>query len=110
MQKARLLSDRRSQTVRIPHEYQFKGNDVYIQKFGDAEILFPVDKEWEAFLYGLYGFSVTIQPPLLNGTNPPPEWGLGGLLPPGEGVAEDRAPGHRPDVRAGARGNLPPTE
>jgi hypothetical protein len=26
----------------------------------------------------------------MNRIDPPPEWGLGGLLPPGEGVAEDR--------------------
>ncbi|MDR3138682.1 MAG: type II toxin-antitoxin system VapB family antitoxin, partial [Treponema sp.] len=47
MQTARLFINGRSQAVRLPKEYQFKGNDVYIQKVGDAVILFPVDKQWE---------------------------------------------------------------
>jgi antitoxin VapB len=57
MQTARLFIDGRSQAVRLPKEYQFKGNDVYIQKIRDAVILFPMDKEWETFLYGLNNFS-----------------------------------------------------
>jgi antitoxin VapB len=57
MQTARLFINGRSQAVRIPKEYQFKGDDVYIQKIGEAVILFPVDKEWETFLYGLNNFS-----------------------------------------------------
>jgi antitoxin VapB len=57
MQTARLFINGRSQAVRLPKEYRFKGDDVYIQKIGDAVILFPVDKEWETFLYGLHNFS-----------------------------------------------------
>jgi antitoxin VapB len=57
MRTARLFSNGRSQAVRLPKEFQFKGDDVYIQKIGDAVILFPVDKEWETFLYGLHNFS-----------------------------------------------------
>jgi antitoxin VapB len=30
---------------------------VYIQKIGDAVIIFPMDKEWETFLHGLHDFS-----------------------------------------------------
>jgi antitoxin VapB len=57
MQTARLFINGRSQAVRLPKECQFKGNDVYIQKIGDAVILFPVDKQWETFLHGLNSFS-----------------------------------------------------
>ncbi|MDR1972104.1 MAG: antitoxin [Treponema sp.] len=57
MQTARLFINGRSQAVRLPKEYQFKGDDVYIQKVGDAVILFPIDKEWEIFLHGLHNFS-----------------------------------------------------
>jgi antitoxin VapB len=57
MQTARLFSNGRSQAVRLPKEYQFNGKDVYIQKVGDAVILFPVDKQWETFLHGLNNFS-----------------------------------------------------
>ncbi|GHT48349.1 hypothetical protein FACS1894102_1180 [Spirochaetia bacterium] len=52
MQTARLFVNGRSQAVRLPKEYQFQGADVYIQKVGEAVILFPVDKEWETFLHG----------------------------------------------------------
>ena len=57
MQTARLFLNGRSQAVRLPKEYQFKGENVYIQKLGEAVILFPVDKEWEVFLHGLNSFS-----------------------------------------------------
>jgi antitoxin VapB len=57
MQTTRLIINGRSQAVRLPKEYQFEGEDVYIQKVGDAVILFPVDKEWETFLHGLNSFS-----------------------------------------------------
>jgi antitoxin VapB len=57
MQTARLFINGRSQAVRLPKEYRFKGDDVYIQKVGDAVILFPADKQWETFLHGLNSFS-----------------------------------------------------
>ncbi|MFP3041819.1 type II toxin-antitoxin system VapB family antitoxin [Treponema primitia] len=57
MQTARLFINGRSQAVRLPKEYQFKGENVYIQKVGDAIILVPVDKDWETFLHGLNNFS-----------------------------------------------------
>ena len=57
MQTARLFLNGRSQAVRLPKEYQFNGENVYIQKVGDALILFPVDKEWEVFMHGLNNFS-----------------------------------------------------
>jgi antitoxin VapB len=57
MQTAKLFINGRSQAVRLPREFQFKGNDVYIQKVGDAVILVPHDKSWEVFLHGLNGFS-----------------------------------------------------
>ena len=57
MQTARLFANGRSQAVGLPIECQFNGDNVYIQKVGDAVILFPVDKEWEVFLHGLNSFS-----------------------------------------------------
>ena len=57
MQTARLFTNGRSQAVRLPKEYQFIGENVYIQRIGEAVILFPVDKEWEVFLHGLNSFS-----------------------------------------------------
>ena len=57
MQTARLFVNGRSQAVRLPKEYQFQGENVYIQKVGEAVILVPVDKDWEIFLHGLNSFS-----------------------------------------------------
>jgi len=57
MQTASLFANGRSQAVRLPKEYQFQGDSVYIRKVGEAVVLFPVDKEWEVFLHGLNGFS-----------------------------------------------------
>ena len=57
LKTARLFVNGRSQAVRLPKEYQFYGEDVYIQKVGEAVILYPLDKEWEVFLHGLNSFS-----------------------------------------------------
>jgi antitoxin VapB len=57
MKTARLFNNGRSQAVRLPKEYQFRGESVYIQKVGEAVILVPVDKDWETFLHGLNSFS-----------------------------------------------------
>ena len=57
MQTAKLFQNGRSQAVRLPKEFQFSGEDVFIQKHGDAVLLIPHEKAWEIFLEGLNGFS-----------------------------------------------------
>ncbi len=57
MHTAKLFMNGRSQAVRLPKDYQFSGNDVIIQKHGDAVILLPHDKIWEIFLESLNSFS-----------------------------------------------------
>ncbi|TGN02056.1 type II toxin-antitoxin system antitoxin VapB [Leptospira dzoumogneensis] len=57
MQTAKLFINGRSQAVRLPKEFQFKGDDVFIQKVGEAVILVPKNKVWNVFLDGLNGFS-----------------------------------------------------
>jgi len=57
MLTAKLFENGRSQAVRLPKEYRFKGNDVFIKKVGEVVILVPVDKDWEVFLHGLNNFS-----------------------------------------------------
>jgi antitoxin VapB len=57
MKTAQLFVSGGNQAVRLPDGYQFKGEDVYIQKVGDALLLSPIDKEWETFLHGLNAFS-----------------------------------------------------
>ncbi|WP_039942383.1 type II toxin-antitoxin system antitoxin VapB [Leptospira alexanderi] len=57
MQTAKLFINGRSQAVRLPKEFQFTGDDVFIQKIGEAVILVPKNKVWNVFLEGLNGFS-----------------------------------------------------
>jgi antitoxin VapB len=57
MQTAKLFQNGRSQAVRLPKEYKFSGDDVFIQRHGDAVLLIPHEKAWEVFLEGLNGFS-----------------------------------------------------
>jgi len=57
MQTARLFINGRSQAVRLPKEFNFRGESVYVQKIGEAVILVPFDKDWEVFMHGLNSFS-----------------------------------------------------
>jgi len=57
MQTARLFRNGRSQAVRLPKEFQFRGEEVLIQRHGEAVLLIPHEKAWEVFMEGLSGFS-----------------------------------------------------
>ncbi|WP_245537690.1 antitoxin [Sediminispirochaeta smaragdinae] len=57
MQTAKIFQNVRYQAVRLPKEYQVKGNEVYIQKHGDAVLLFPPEKIGELFVEGINEFS-----------------------------------------------------
>jgi antitoxin VapB len=57
MKTAKIFMNGRSQAVRLPKEFQFRGDEVYIQKHGDAVLLFPHEKLWEIFVEGINEFS-----------------------------------------------------
>jgi antitoxin VapB len=57
MLTAQLFANGKNQAVMLPQEYRFAGTDVYIQKSGDAVLLFPKDKDWDIFLDGVNSFS-----------------------------------------------------
>jgi antitoxin VapB len=57
MQTAKLFQNGRSQAVRLPKEFQFTGDDVVIQKHGDAVLLVSKENAWEVFMEGINGFS-----------------------------------------------------
>lgn len=57
MKTAKLFVNGQSQAVRLPKEYRFSGNEVYIQKVGNAVMLFPKERAWETFLNGLNSFT-----------------------------------------------------
>lgn len=54
---AKLFENGRSQAVRLPKEYRFQGDEVAVNKIGDAVILLPKENQWAGFLTGLNLFS-----------------------------------------------------
>ena len=57
METARVFTNGRNQAVRIPKEYRYSVNEVYINKVGDALILTPVEYLPKVFDEGLRSFS-----------------------------------------------------
>jgi antitoxin VapB len=48
MEKAKLFINGRSQAVRLPKAYRFKGNEVYIKKTSEGVLLIPKDQSiWD---------------------------------------------------------------
>ncbi len=41
MQTAKLFTNGKSQAVRLPKEFRFKGDEVVVKRLGNAVILFP---------------------------------------------------------------------
>lgn len=54
---AKVFETGRSQAVRIPKEYRFSEDEVYINKIGDLVMLFPKSHKWSGFLKSLDMFS-----------------------------------------------------
>lgn len=57
MDIAKLFPNGKSQAVRLPKEYRFAGDEVYVKKLGEAVILIPKDKAWDIFIEGINSFS-----------------------------------------------------
>lgn len=57
MKTARLFTNGRSQAVRLPKDFRFEGEEVYVKKFQGAVILFPKARPWSPLIESLKGFS-----------------------------------------------------
>lgn len=57
MQTAKIFINGRSQAVRLPKEFRFSGNDVFIKKIGNMVILLPKDDPWSPLLNSLDQFT-----------------------------------------------------
>ena len=57
MDTAKIFANGRSQAVRLPKEYRFDENDVFIKKIGDVVMLIPRDKVWKTFRNSFSKFS-----------------------------------------------------
>jgi len=68
METAKLFKNGKSQAVRLPKEFRFVGNQVFIKRVGEAVILLPYKTPWETLLDSLTRFTddfmqERIQPP-----------------------------------------------
>jgi len=57
MNTAKLFKNGKSQAVRLPKQFKFKGNEVYIKRIGRNVILIPKDDPWESLISSLNDFS-----------------------------------------------------
>lgn len=53
MKTARLFKNGQSQAVRLPKEFRFDGNKVFIKKFRNGVVLLPYDDSWDALFAGV---------------------------------------------------------
>jgi antitoxin VapB len=57
MQTARLFQKGQSQVVRLPKEFRFEGDRVFIKRVGTAAVLIPYQNSWETLVESLDQFS-----------------------------------------------------
>jgi len=57
MQSAKIFLNGRSQAVRLPKEFRFSGNDVFIRQIGKIVILIPKDDPWASLANSLDQFT-----------------------------------------------------
>ncbi|MCX6564974.1 MAG: type II toxin-antitoxin system VapB family antitoxin [Candidatus Aminicenantes bacterium] len=69
MRTARLFRNGQSQAVRLPKEFRFEGEFVYVKKTGDSVILLPAGGMWNSFIESLDKFSADF----MTGRNQPKE-------------------------------------
>lgn len=57
MKTAKLFQNGQSQAVRLPKEFRFDGEAVFIKKVGNATVLLPIQDPWQPLLDSLNKFS-----------------------------------------------------
>ncbi len=57
MKTARLFRNGQSQAVRLPREFRFEDDFVYIKKSGPAVVLLPAKGAWDSLVRSLDEFS-----------------------------------------------------
>jgi antitoxin VapB len=56
MKTAKLFKNGESQAVRLPKEFRFAGDEVYIKRVGSAVVLLPKARTWDTLLESLSKF------------------------------------------------------
>lgn len=57
MTTAKVFENGRSQAVRLPKEYRFQDEEVFVKKIGEIVMLMPKSMKWGSFLQGLEMFT-----------------------------------------------------
>ncbi|HCI12403.1 MAG: virulence factor [Gallionellales bacterium GWA2_60_142] len=57
MKTAKLFQNGQSQAVRLPKEFRFEGDEVFIKKSGNVVLLIPTAHSWDSLLGSLEKFS-----------------------------------------------------
>jgi antitoxin VapB len=57
MKIAKLFQNGQSQAVRLPKEFRFEGDEVFIKKVGQVTILLPVKNPWDVMFNSVNKFS-----------------------------------------------------
>ena len=57
MQTAKLFRNGRGQAVRLPKEFRFKGDRVFVKKVGNSVVLIPYQRPWQTLFESLGQFS-----------------------------------------------------
>lgn len=57
MKTAKLFRNGRSQAVRLPKEFRFRGTQVFVKKAGNAVLLIPAQDSWRTLFDSLSQFS-----------------------------------------------------
>ena len=57
MKTARVFKNGQSQAVRLPKEFRFRDEEVYIKKVGNVVVLLPKSGSWDSLVNSLDKFS-----------------------------------------------------
>ena len=57
MKTAKIFINGRSQAVRLPKDFRFSDNDVFIKKIGKMVVLLPKDDPWSSLVNSLDQFT-----------------------------------------------------
>jgi antitoxin VapB len=57
MKTAKLFQNGQSQAVRLPKEFRFEDDHVFIKKSGNAVVLIPAKNSWDTLIQSLDKFS-----------------------------------------------------
>ncbi len=57
MTVAKLFNNGKSQAVRLPKEFRFEGDEVFIRRIGNAVVLLPKSRPWDTLVESLDMFS-----------------------------------------------------